>query len=122
MIRTARAAPARRSGRSGDRATRRRQANNRKSWSAPSQPFAGVGVTYREGEEAEAQRQHQNVHHGDTPRYETISGATCLWIPADRLLRANATRVCARPGLSPCRSATTGIGLRDEGFGEVIGI
>jgi hypothetical protein len=29
-----------------------------------SQPFAGVGVTYACHEEAEAERQHENVQHG----------------------------------------------------------
>jgi hypothetical protein len=30
----------------------------------PSQPFAGIGVTYACHEEAEAERQHENVQHG----------------------------------------------------------
>jgi hypothetical protein len=29
-----------------------------------SQPFAGVGITYARREEAEAERQHDNVQHG----------------------------------------------------------
>ncbi|MEP6841663.1 MAG: hypothetical protein ABJA75_26700 [Bradyrhizobium sp.] len=29
-----------------------------------SQPLAGIGVTYARGEEAEAERQHDNVQHG----------------------------------------------------------
>jgi hypothetical protein len=31
---------------------------------SPSQPFAGVGVTDACHEEAEAERQHENVQHG----------------------------------------------------------
>jgi hypothetical protein len=30
----------------------------------PSQPFAGIGITYPRREEAEAERQHDNVQHG----------------------------------------------------------
>jgi hypothetical protein len=29
-----------------------------------SQPLAGIGVTYAHHEEAEAERQHENVQHG----------------------------------------------------------
>jgi hypothetical protein len=29
----------------------------------PSQPFAGIGVTYARREEADAERQHDNVQH-----------------------------------------------------------
>jgi hypothetical protein len=28
------------------------------------QPFAGIGITYARREEAEAERQHENVQHG----------------------------------------------------------
>ena len=31
---------------------------------SPSQPFAGIGVTYPHREEAEAEYQHDNVQHG----------------------------------------------------------
>lgn len=34
---------------------------------APLKPFAGVGVTYACDEEAESERQHDNVQHGNFP-------------------------------------------------------
>ena len=40
-----------------------RRANNRRSWSFSSKPFAGVGVAYARHEEAEAERQHDDVQH-----------------------------------------------------------
>jgi hypothetical protein len=30
----------------------------------PLKPFAGIGIADREGNEAEREGQHQNVHHG----------------------------------------------------------
>ncbi len=77
---------------------RHQRAHNRRSWSAPSQPFAGIGVADRKGKEGEAQRQHQNVHHGKAPRCAAISGLS----PDPGRLRANAMRVSGdRPELSP---------------------
>jgi hypothetical protein len=34
---------------------------------APLEPFAGVGITYACHEEAERERQHEDVQHGNIP-------------------------------------------------------
>src|ERR1700733_2741430 len=62
-VRTARAAAGRRSGKTAGRRRRWRRASNRRSWPFSSKPFAGVGVTDRQNEEAETQGQHEDVQH-----------------------------------------------------------
>ena len=62
-VRTARAAAGRRSGKTAARRRRWRRVNNRRSWSFSSKPFAGVGVTHRQHEEAEAKGQHEDIQH-----------------------------------------------------------
>src|ERR1700753_3718838 len=39
--------------------------------SLPSQPFAGVGVADRDGEQSEVQRQHEDIKHGNAPVHRT---------------------------------------------------
>ena len=63
-LRSARAATAHRSGRTAGREKRGRRANNRRSWRAPLKPLTGIDVADACQEEAEAERQHQNVQHG----------------------------------------------------------
>ncbi len=79
-VRTARAAAGRRSGKTAGRRRRWRRANNRRSWVCSSRAFsseairvkktrqtlksfAGVGVSHRHPEEAEAEGQHDDVQH-----------------------------------------------------------
>ena len=66
-IRTARAAAGRRSGKTAGLRRRDRQVNNRRSWLFSSKPFAGVGVTDAQHEEAEAEGQHDDVQHEFAP-------------------------------------------------------
>ena len=102
-LRSARAAAARRSGRTAGPVRRDRRASNRRSWRAPLKPLTGIGVTDACHEEAEAERQHQDVQHGmflcDVNR-EPNDG--------DRVYRA--------------RGATRRIGFRGGRDGDFIGI
>src|SRR5271156_5258192 len=63
MVRTVRAAAARRSGRTRGRARRDRRGNSRRSSYFSSQPFADVGVTNACRKEAEPEGQHGDVKH-----------------------------------------------------------
>ena len=84
-----------------------------------SQPFAGIGVGDRGREQAEAERQHQNVHHGVLlwrlvmkAMSFAASGRTALrWIN------------CRDPARSTWGTGDTGrIGFREGGYAKVIGI
>ena len=63
VVRTARAAAGRRSGKTAAPQKRWRRVNNRRSWSFSLEPFAGVGVAYRHREEAQTEGQHDDVQH-----------------------------------------------------------
>jgi hypothetical protein len=71
----------------------------------PLQPFAGIGVADRRGEEGEAEGRHKDVQHGDAPMRD-VSG----------------TAMCGIPLSDRVRSGTRRIGFREGGYGRIIGI
>jgi hypothetical protein len=51
---------------------------NRKPWVPPSEPVTGVGVTDRQGEKAEAERQEDDVKHCGAPFMRAVCGGATL--------------------------------------------
>ena len=66
-LRSARAAAARRSGRTAGPMRRGRRVSNRRSWRAPLEPFASVGIADACDEKGQGKGQHENVQHGSVP-------------------------------------------------------
>jgi hypothetical protein len=84
-----------------------------------SQPFAGIGVGDRGREQAEAERQHQNVHHGVLLWRLVIEGPIVA-APGKEMLRWINRGDSAR-----LARATGDIGrivFREGGYAKVIGI
>jgi hypothetical protein len=84
------------------------------------QLIAGVDVGDRQREEDEADRQHDDVHHGNAPSKNASLPAGDTFARDANLIRIKMARtdsvVHGRLGV------TNGIGIRDEIIGNVIGI
>jgi len=91
--------------------------NNRKSFSFPSEPFAGMRITHRHQKEAQPEGQHDDTQH-EVLLVALVSGRDRWAFRKGRLRWIKNNKRLVTPN---CEGATLHICFRDGCYGNVIG-